>query len=200
MDKMARRTSRLVAAAAVATGAVVATPGEASAHHGWGWGADDTHMEWERTLNTWNTIAYDATGWGANTLAVTNLDLFEQTGWTDIEAYIDEFINKPVAGIGGCWSYWPNSNDCDRSISTYARWTLDGGGNDDFSVAEYKYLGCHEMGHTGGVAERFDNVSCLQGTKPPRLPNSDNVDDKYKFLTGVEPNSDIGEINYWIVH
>lgn len=191
MKRKRHLAKRFASATALAVSAATASTPSVFAHHGLGWGADDTQMEYWRTPSLLGGNAYNGAQWGANNLDLyTNLNMIETETWTDIKAYIDSDLGYPLIGVAGCVSFWSSSN-CDREIASWALWTADGG-DPELSTTEWKYAGCHEMGHTGGIGERWDLVSCMHGQKPSPLES------RHGFLSTTEPNSDAGEINYWI--
>lgn len=189
----ARRMARVAGVASVVVAGAVVPELPASAHHAHGWSQDDTHVEFARTISLIGTPGWDASTWGGNNIAVSDLDVFYQAGWTDVEASIDLFMAPNIAGRGGCVAWWDPGvfRWCDREIIQFAGWTTDGVAP-EYNLADWKWLGCHEAGHTAGLDDRIDEVSCLRWAHPTPVQN------QHAFLSTAEPNSDIGEINFWI--
>ena len=116
----------------------------------------------ENGLSTGGNTGSD---WGTNRLdEQTDIHAYASTSTSDdIQVYDHGFAGGSYAGYNGymtCQSY-ASSNQCDRFG---VHFNTDAGIN--ASDADWKWAGCHEFGHTGGLDERpascdSDDNSCL---------------------------------------
>lgn len=156
---------------------------------GWGWGADDRHMEW--WFDTSGSNSLNGAQWGANNLDRSNLDMFREDSWTDIRVTRNQ-LEPGVWGVGGCDTYWTGNpiGRCDKEFVRF-NWNAE----TQLNVSQWKWLGCHEFGHAGGIYHRNPNHgTCLI----PTLADLRNADQAFLDDHDLDAiNSDIRGMNQW---
>ncbi len=159
---MTRRTARaaVISVAASGAAALAATQGQitpVAATHGWPILNDNaTHNVWRDHLDT---VANNGTTWGANNLdEYTNLSINETSTWSDVRVTDAYELGAGLKGLVSCEDQGQGTDGLECR-----QWLLrfDNDQETELTTSEWKWLGCHEMGHTGAVGERYDEISCM---------------------------------------
>ena len=121
---------------------------------------DDRNHGLQRDFNG-HGEAHDGVGWGGTQLdrSVLNMD-YNDAVWHDVRAHWEFPGNPAWVGSYQCMSSWPNGR-CDTGLIRMNNRPQDLNNHD---VNYWKSLGCHEVGHSGGISERGDQGSCMDAT------------------------------------
>ncbi|MBA3913537.1 MAG: hypothetical protein H0X25_06720 [Acidobacteriales bacterium] len=96
------------------------------------------------------------TNWGINNVNKSVMHGTSSTSTGQIEVF--ESPQSPgVLGVYQCTSYYPDGTNgpyCSHSDVLYDHDHVAG-----LSTTNWKWLGCHEIGHSAGMGERYDSAS-----------------------------------------
>jgi hypothetical protein len=149
-----RRHLAQVGAAITAASVTMATAGPALAMHGDGMiDPDGRHHEWRTESLTQG--GQTACSWGAAILGTrTNMDTFE--GAEDVVCRDGYYNSPPWFGFTQC----VNSNWLGITCFDFNIW-FELSAAQQSATIDWKYIGCHEFGHTGGVGHQPSGSSCM---------------------------------------
>lgn len=146
---------------------MLAVPFEASANNDWGMNPDDTtHSYGEVDLTD---IGDYASNHGSSEIERSDIQVFwhiPPENAHDVRIYDNNYADSWYGEVKCVDDTWPPGGTC---FQYEMRFNLRTTSNDNFQAANYKKLGCHEYGHTGGVDDQDDAVnhgsSCMRQGK-----------------------------------
>jgi hypothetical protein len=144
----------VILTAASATLGIAAGP--ALGMHGDGFpDPDGRHLEWR--VESLSSMGATACNWGANILGSrTNVDT--STGAEDVTCE-DDYYNEPWLGLAQCVNVNWLGITCFDSVIRF-----DLSDSAQTNTFGWKYIGCHEFGHIGGLGHQPSGSSCMVDT------------------------------------
>lgn len=156
------RTAIRAAVVGTAIGGLLSSS-PAAANHDWGWNPDNTAHDVEKLSLTSNGSAAVDNG----RTELDRSDLQTYTGTSDVHVE-DSSFSDGWYGLAWCSTDVapPSGGRCDHFWVQFNTRTTT---RDSFSSTNWKKLGCHELGHTGGLYEQSDTAtypnSCMRQGK-----------------------------------
>lgn len=181
-----RRATRGLAAATGLSAAALAVATPAAANHGKPnqWPDSRRQAVQEMSLERPGNVASD---WGQ--LALSATDIIVSTGPDDIYVYDDEYGNSGNAGYGFTAPSY-NGREVDPSpcaAMRCPRFVVQFNLSFSLTDTQWKKVGCHELGHTGGL-EHFrspHDATCMRTGLTAPLPLALDAHDKKTINANV---------------